>query len=727
MADYEQSVVVEIETTGGKAAIKELDGVGKAADRTEEHAQDLSTTLSNQLTKSMDGVARHANSVKDGMKKIGKSMAVVGGAAIAATAALAKLTLTHAGNARELKNMADIAGLSTTDLQEWGYAAKGVGMDMDGLSQVLMDFNDRVGDAAIGSGPLMDFLEQVGPQVGVTLADFQRLSSSEGLQLYVSSLEKAGKSQQDMTFYMESMSGGATKLLPLLTQQSEELNRLRDRARALGIVMSETDLAQLAASGKSFSDIGEIFTATMARISTALAPLITHFSEKFTDAAIEAGGWEQATQNAISKIIMGFGRLVDAFRPLVKVYETMKLGIQTVSWVFLKAFENWAKIFDMTMHIMSKGWKLFIDGINAGATWLANKGAGFFMPMAKGADAVFASVNELFNSFIAKYNKVAGFLGMTPLEFSISDGGSMQARLDALIGGETLIAPIAMPEFVSSAATVQLGEMADKMFAGMVDTANSLGDFSSTGDRLVKSFNDISDAARAKAAAAVESDNKIVESAEQAAAKLEEISKSNSISWAESMRSRAGKEQRSKDKDDDAKLKADQLKAEETLADQKLTVTNGLMSAIDAAMAAGSEKEFKRGKDAAIAMAVINTAQGATKAFGQGGFWGFAAAAAVIAAGMAQVNKIKQTKFKGGSGGAASVPSAPTLSGQDSGSGGANSQAGSTTQSVSINITGGSFGSGAGDDVIASLKDFFSRDGVLFDGASTQGQVIANG
>ena len=69
-------------------------------------------------------------------------------------------------------------------------------------------------------------------------------------------------------------------------------------------------------------------------------------------------------------------------------------------------------------------------------------------------------------------------------------------------------------------------------------------------------------------------------------------------------------------------------------------------------MAAGNEKDQKKAfqinKAVSIGQAIQNTAQGVTKAFGQGGVAGFATGALVAAAGAAQIATIAKTKFKGG-------------------------------------------------------------------------------
>ena len=63
---------------------------------------------------------------------------------------------------------------------------------------------------------MADFFENIAPQVGVTADQFRKLNGADALQLYVSSLQKANVSQNDMTFYLEAIASDASYLLPLL-------------------------------------------------------------------------------------------------------------------------------------------------------------------------------------------------------------------------------------------------------------------------------------------------------------------------------------------------------------------------------------------------------------------------------------------------------------------------------------------------------------------------------
>ena len=71
------------------------------------------------------------------------------------------------------------------------------------------------------------------------------------------------------------------------------------------------------------------------------------------------------------------------------------------------------------------------------------------------------------------------------------------------------------------------------------------------------------------------------------------------------------------------------------------------MGQIFQSLGAQNEKAFQAAKAFNIASAIMNTAVAATKAFAQGGIFGFITGAAVIAAGMAQVAAIRNQQYSG--------------------------------------------------------------------------------
>lgn len=177
-------------------------------------------------------------------KQVEKDAKVVGTAIGAASAAaltgLAALTLSTVKAAGEISRFSAISGAGVEEFQRYAAAADVVGISQEKLSDQLKDFNEKVGEfQQSGGGGMKDFFEQIAPQIGITADAFRGLSGPQGLQLYYDSLEKAGLSQDQMSFYLESMASDTTALIPLLRDGGAGFKLLGDAASAAGAVMDQ--------------------------------------------------------------------------------------------------------------------------------------------------------------------------------------------------------------------------------------------------------------------------------------------------------------------------------------------------------------------------------------------------------------------------------------------------------------------------------------------------------
>jgi hypothetical protein len=761
MASYMSKFGIKIEATGADVVTKQIDDVANAADGAEKSTGKLSDTQT-RLKGAFQSVTAPAKMMIGAATALAAAYTATVGAAVL-------LTKSHAEQAKELKSLAQAAGITAEEMQRLQFATAGLGFDAKGLSDVYKDMNDRIGDAGIGSGALMDFFEKIAPKVGVTYEQFKKLNSADALQLYVSSLEKAGASQADMTFYMEALSSESTKLLPLLQNNGAEMNRMKERAQSLGIVLSEVEISKLAAGTKAFTETGKIFGSVLDRISMNLAPIINAIAEKFSNAAIEAGGWEKVVNDSMRRAAVSVGYFADGLAFVGNVWDSIKLAVVGAELLVLKVFQGWSMISDLLWTGIATGVEWVVGKFNWFAEGINTLAPKMFLPIAKFADWVFDGIAEKINWVFEQINKLPDRI-MAPIELIPVGENSFVDQLEALAGVGMAIVPTIDMEPIAKGTSVVTDNITRLIAVASDQAAGYIEQISAPlpSDRIIGFFDEVIAAAdeaaeldiarkqdekdRAAEHAAYLTQLEKDKAAEIAAIKLADdteklVSLQNSKTWNDSREKRAAKEkQMAADKlafDADmnelqkaawvrhwqimsaneaaatAKANAEKLANEQMVADQKATIMSGAAAVASHLMESGSKKEFEAGKAASIGMALINTYQGATKAYGQGGILGFAAAASVIAAGMIQVNKIKNTQF-GGKGGSATAPAAPPAAAQASGGGG-------QMQQVSVNITGGQFGAGAGDDVIDKLKDFFSRDGVLFDGASTQGQVVANG
>ncbi len=209
-----------------------------------------------QLKKAMDRnnrqIKKFAGQTNKRLKSTTRSFSMVGTAAKALipvlTAAFSfQVTQNATRFAKEVQNVANLAGTSTQEFQRMAAGAKTVGIETRKLADIYKDVNDRVGDfLETGGGPMKDFFENIAPAVGVTADQFARLSGPQALQLYVDTLERAGVSQAEMTFYLEAMASDTAALIPLLRDGGREMERLGREAQEAGRVLSNDTIESLA-------------------------------------------------------------------------------------------------------------------------------------------------------------------------------------------------------------------------------------------------------------------------------------------------------------------------------------------------------------------------------------------------------------------------------------------------------------------------------------------------
>ena len=182
-------------------------------------------------------------------------------------------------SAKELQNLANLAGVNVERFQEMSFATKSVGLEQDKLADILKDVNDKFGDyLATGAGPLADFFENIAPKVGVTAKAFQGLSSDQALGLYVKTLQEAGVNQQELTFYMEALASDATALAPLFLNNASSLEEFAQAARDAGAVL-DTDLIDKSADMRRRFD--EVITVMETRLTNFALLAVDAFDSVF--------------------------------------------------------------------------------------------------------------------------------------------------------------------------------------------------------------------------------------------------------------------------------------------------------------------------------------------------------------------------------------------------------------------------------------------------------------
>ncbi len=260
--------------------------------------------------------------------RIGGIVTAVFSAAAAAAAATAKaansVLLENAALAREWQAQASVAGIATGRLQEFAHAVRTVGVDTDKAADILKDFRDKVGDyAATGGGEFADFFENVGNAAGLTAEKLQTMAGPEGLVAVKKALDDANISAGEQVFYFEALANDAARLIPLLSNNGSELNRMTAEFRELNSVMTESEMARL---GEYEADVNALKGSWSALVREAVMPFADelqtaskYFREIFSNGRIHmAKGSLNTAEQDVRSIASEIADLLDDIDTLNK-------------------------------------------------------------------------------------------------------------------------------------------------------------------------------------------------------------------------------------------------------------------------------------------------------------------------------------------------------------------------------------------------------------------------
>lgn len=325
------------------------------------------------FTQGVKRVQSAAGRLQDNLERIGNSatamgkrLSVVSASMAAAGAAAFALVKSTSDAAKEISIQSKLANASTREFQRWAAGARTVGIQNDKLADILKDVNDRIGDfQETGGGPMADFFENVAPKVGVTADQFKNLSGPQALQLYVDTLQKAGLSQQQMTFYMEAMASDATALIPLLMNGGAAMEGFGDAAEKSGAVMSDSAIRGAEEFQTKLRTFQDAVMGARNRLAEALIPIVNRFMDVLIADVIPAmdkvitkiedligwfGGLPQPVQEAAAGIaaaigvggpvLLAIGALSQAFAVLIAATGPVGLFIAAAA-AAIAAWQVW--------------------------------------------------------------------------------------------------------------------------------------------------------------------------------------------------------------------------------------------------------------------------------------------------------------------------------------------------------------------------------------------------
>lgn len=250
----------------------------------------------------------------------------------------------------ELNDMSERTGASVEGLSALKYAAQQTGADVGSLETGFKKMGQTLANAAEGSDQAKESLQKV----GVSVSDLQGLSPEEQFAKIADGISQIGDPAKRTAAAIDIFGKSGTDLLPILNGGSEGLAAFRERAEALGLIMSTEDAQAADALGDAFDDLWATLKSVSNAIGSAFAPAVQSVVEILRMGAKLVADWVRVNSEMLQSTLEFVGGVRDALSAgdLALASRILWLGLKSV-WLsginaLMEPWTRWKTDFQQT-------------------------------------------------------------------------------------------------------------------------------------------------------------------------------------------------------------------------------------------------------------------------------------------------------------------------------------------------------------------------------------------
>lgn len=239
------------------------------------------------------------------LESFAKRAAVIGGGVVVAGTAISG-ALTLAANkfsdfGDQLHKMGLRTGASAEFLSEMKFAAEQSGASIEALGDVMQKMNRRFGRVTAGQGSATQ--TKAVEELGLSIDELRKMSPEERFMAFAEAMKNYGDRAAAAGLAQRIFGTGVDKLLPLIWEGREGIEKLREEARSLGLAMSQDDVNAAAAYADAMNRLKRSMEAVWTRIGAAVAPALTDLANRMAQNVTKVVDWINTNQDLIANAL----------------------------------------------------------------------------------------------------------------------------------------------------------------------------------------------------------------------------------------------------------------------------------------------------------------------------------------------------------------------------------------------------------------------------------------
>jgi len=195
----------------------------------------------------------------------------------------------------QLQKMAQRTGIAVEALSELKFAAERSGASVGVVEKAVKAMSKRVLDFERGLSTNVRTFDEL----GLSVKDLKGLKPEEQFTLISDRLSKVADESRRAALAQEVFGRAGTALLPMIKDGAAGMDALRNKAKELGVVMTQTDADAAAELTDTMGDLWTTLQAVAVQIGAALAPAIIEFAESVREVLKDMVEWVRQNRESI--------------------------------------------------------------------------------------------------------------------------------------------------------------------------------------------------------------------------------------------------------------------------------------------------------------------------------------------------------------------------------------------------------------------------------------------
>lgn len=279
------------------------------------------------------GQAAFTGTEKD-LKALASTAAIAGAAA---AGALAAVTARSFNQLDALAKTADLLGANTEQLAALQFAANITGNETQKFNIGLQRMTRRIAEAATGTGEASAALREL----GVDAVELVKLPVEQQFQAISNALANVdGQSTKVRLGFKLFDSEGVALIRTADKLANEGLAAVTEEAQRLGLAVSRVDTAKIEAANDAMLTVRARVQGIGNIIAIEVAPAITAMATAFVEAGGDATAMRDRVRAAVDGIAVGVGIVADAFLGWKLIFRTVEIGVLATAEGMVRALHT---------------------------------------------------------------------------------------------------------------------------------------------------------------------------------------------------------------------------------------------------------------------------------------------------------------------------------------------------------------------------------------------------